>query len=235
MAGGQKNKLCPTSLFNTPLHRPGERVIVTPTHIKVGEIAHQRRPFRPTMKIREYRTEDRSAVCAVALAQSRRGETKRTLMSVWKSSGARWTWQAGVVGLVGLHWSSHSTNNATAATFLVELLLWSAGVGLSWFWWLKWHGQNRTQALCQRIVETLETSSHAWVMEKDGQVIVGSVALQLQEEDGEEGRIRGLTGVDSRIELALVQSAIQFARRNNVRVITKSGDDARLFDSSLLN
>ncbi|KAI8143156.1 hypothetical protein BJV82DRAFT_515268 [Fennellomyces sp. T-0311] len=179
------------------------------------------------MSIREYECKDELAVQRLYWETAQQHRTRQILETVTKRRNARRTWQAGLVGLLSLHFAS----NKGRALLLLELALWSAGVGVGWYMWIRNEWQQvvtRRSAHMASLLKDIkdgDAKNNAWVMEqKDG--IVGAVALQYEQEE-HEGRIRNLTGVESRIELALVRTVIQFARQQGIQVIAKSGDDAK--------
>lgn len=193
--------------------------------------------------IREYQSSDCEGVRRVYLERARRQERRRVIREfMQKSSSLRRTWQAGVVGLLGLQLSNYwlrqedpttSANNSAAAVFMMRMALWSAGVGLAWYIYMRERYWQRVREECDKFVEELASNKKMWVMEDEQGTIVGCIGLFVEED---EGRIRSWIGVESRIELALVRNLIQFARDNNVRVLaTKCGDDAKWSDGPFCN
>ncbi|CAO3595783.1 unnamed protein product [Absidia cylindrospora] len=105
---------------------------------------------------------------------------------------------------------------------MVELTLWTAGFGLAWCTWLshvyvsqvnertkKWlHDMDRVR---------LAPKSNVWLMIDQSGPVLG---IALFECEAEEGQIQ-VAALNSRIELALVENAIQFARQQDIKVITQ--------------
>ncbi|KAI9315194.1 hypothetical protein BX666DRAFT_2028773 [Dichotomocladium elegans] len=187
-----------------------------------------------TKSIREYQSADADAVKAIFIQKSRRTEFKRVAKAVFYHKTARRTWQAGIVGLLSLQLRLMLTHRKSA----LAMCLWSAGVGLGWFFWLRSQDRKRVSKEYSTMVDrfreiqhtstdiTSDKKNHVWVMEDDTtgpldqKVVVGVVGFQYDEDD-QEGRIWNPTGIEPRIELALVKTAIQFARDHQINVLTQ--------------
>ncbi|KAJ8652061.1 hypothetical protein O0I10_012335 [Lichtheimia ornata] len=175
--------------------------------------------------IREYQPSDQDAVRKLYLEQSQRTERQRVVSSVIRHSTARRSWQAGIVGILSLQLTPMLTHRAA----VIAMALWSAGIGLTWFFWIREQDRRRAFEDSQRIANHLATLheqqqegyNRVWVMMQDNtQGLVGAVGLEYVYEEG-EGRIWNLTGVESRIQLALVQKVIQFARQSDISVLVE--------------
>lgn len=173
--------------------------------------------------IREYQSSDLDAVRKLYLEQSRRTERRRVVNSVIRHSTARRSWQAGIVGILSLQLTPVLTHRAA----VLAMALWSAGIGLTWYFWLLERDRRRALEESQRMAQQLadiheqqEGYNKVWVMTRDNQGLVGAVGLEYVSEEG-EGRIWNLTGVESRIQLALVQKVIQFARQSEIDVLVE--------------
>ena len=172
--------------------------------------------------IREYQSSDQDAVRKLYLEQSQRTEGRRVVNRVIRHSTARRSWQAGIVGILSLQLTPVLTHRAA----VIAMAIWSAGIGLTWFLWLR--ERDRRQALeeSERMAKHLteiheqEGYNKVWVMQDNSQGLVGAVGLEYVSEEG-EGRIWNLTGVESRIQLALVQKVIQFARQSDIAVLVE--------------
>ncbi|KAG0184981.1 hypothetical protein DFQ28_010154, partial [Apophysomyces sp. BC1034] len=170
--------------------------------------------------IRPFTDEDSSSVQQLHLEQAKKNETKYLVQALFQRSSARRTWQAGLVGLVGIQVSQVvRTGQSSVMMMILEMALWSAGVGLAWSVWIRDEYWRQTKQQSKQITEDLKViknsaKSNAWVMVHSSDEIVGAVGLKC--EDG-EGKIQSLTGAGSKIELALVQNAIQFARQQGIK------------------
>ncbi|KAI9494448.1 hypothetical protein BDB00DRAFT_761845 [Zychaea mexicana] len=177
-------------------------------------------------QIREYDCGDEDAVRQLYWETAQQHRNRHILDALLRRRGARRTWQAGLVGLLSLHLA----NDSGRALLMLELALWSAGVGVGWYMWIRneWQRQvaKHSAWMAERLQEIKQShaKNNAWEEHKKKNELVGAVALEYQQEE-HEGRIRNLTGVESKIELALVRTVIEFARRQDIKVIAKSGDD----------
>ncbi|KAF7720843.1 hypothetical protein EC973_005911 [Apophysomyces ossiformis] len=174
--------------------------------------------------IRPFTDEDCSQVQRLHLEQAKKNESKYLLQTLCQRSSARRTWQAGLVGLAGVQVSQVvRTGQSSVMLMILEMALWSAGVGLAWSFWIRNEYWRKAQQQSKQMTNDWmgikkKSKSNVWVMVRNSSEVVGAVALRC--EDG-EGKIQSLTGAESKIELALVQNAIQFARQQGIKVITK--------------
>ncbi|KAI9268883.1 hypothetical protein BDA99DRAFT_557668 [Phascolomyces articulosus] len=187
--------------------------------------------------IREFQSGDEDAVRQLYWETAQQHRTQHIIETLLKRQGVRRTWQAGLIGLLSLHLA---TKEAGRAFLMLELALWSTGVGIGWYIWIRneWQKQVKKKSLWMaeqlRHIQQSDTKNNSWVMEtdvddekeKEKKRLLGAVALEYQQEE-HEGRIRILTGVESKIELALVRTVIQFARHQDIKVIATSGNDAK--------
>ncbi|KAI8341951.1 hypothetical protein BC941DRAFT_414969 [Chlamydoabsidia padenii] len=151
--------------------------------------------------------------------------------------GKKW-WSYGVVAIVAHALTGHTlwspsttwfTKSPTTTTpptqmFLMELALWSASLGMAWYAWLTHLHGTRVMERTRIFVDSVEQAhrqphSNVWVMVENNGSVTG-VAILKCEHRLEEGQIK-VAGLGSRIELALVQNAIQFARQQGIKVVTQ--------------
>ncbi|KAI8393847.1 uncharacterized protein BYT42DRAFT_596508 [Radiomyces spectabilis] len=169
--------------------------------------------------IREYQPSDAGGIRELYAERAHQLRRKQVLQSVITETAPRRFWQAGTVGILGLHMSQTLREQSSVMTLLVELALWSAGLGFAWYLWLNSKYQRSITARSYSVVndfsnQRLKSKSNAWVM-VEGNKVIGAVMLSFE---GGEGRIRSLTGGKSQIELPLVQTAILFARQNKIQI-----------------
>ncbi|ORY97573.1 hypothetical protein BCR43DRAFT_489992 [Syncephalastrum racemosum] len=181
-------------------------------------------------RIRNYRESDADGVRAIYIGHWRKTERRRTLQRVLTERGrAKTSLQASVVGLLSLRLVRPPTwwSTSWTAALATEVALWSLGLGVALYLWTRSHLRKVTATQSERFTAKLTSclnaeKSGAWVMEDDKGQIVGAAALQFAEN---EGRVLTGASASSKIELALVQTAIQFARQNNISVIAKSSTE----------
>ncbi|KAI7881719.1 uncharacterized protein EV154DRAFT_545573 [Mucor mucedo] len=183
-------------------------------------------------EIRQYTTRDQEKLKKYYLATELQKKQTRVLHALQKSQSAKRAWQAGLVGIFGLHYTSlkaASSFSTTLPTILFQVVLWSAGVGLFWYQWLcKKYGDKvrlATDTIAQALAEIQNNpKSNAWVMVNDKDEIIGTVALKCV---NGEGQIGLLTGEEARQRQMLVQNAIRFGRTNKIQVISKWDQDSK--------
>ncbi|KAG2196821.1 hypothetical protein INT47_002748 [Mucor saturninus] len=189
-------------------------------------------------EIRQYTTRDQEKLKKYYLATELQKKQTRVLHALQKSQSAKRAWQAGLVGIFGLHYTSlkaASSFSTTLPTILFQVVLWSAGVGLVWYQWLcKKYGDKvrlATDTIAQALAEIQNNpKSNAWVMVNDKDEIIGTVALKCV---NGEGQIGLLTGEEARQRQMLVQNAIRFGRTNKIQVISKWDQDSKWSESPL--
>jgi hypothetical protein len=192
-------------------------------------------------EIREYTSQDQLKFKKFYITIESKKKKTRVLHALQKSQSAKRTWQAGLVSILGLHFShllkaKLSLVLSTIPTILVELFLWSAGVGFVWYKWISKEYESKVQQATENMAKELANiqnipKSNAWIMVNEDDEIVGTVALKY--ENG-EGKLGYLTGEESRNRLLLVQNAIRFGRTNNIQVISKWGhEDSKWSESPL--
>lgn len=182
-------------------------------------------------EIREYEPTDQAPFQQFYMEMQSKKRTSRVLHALKQRSSARRTWQAGLVGILGIHFSRHSP----ALWLIAELLLWSAGVSVLWFKWIGQEYDAELQKTCQHMAAELarirkSEKSNAWIMTDRQGSIVGTVALKY--ESG-EGKIGYLTGADPQIRLLLLKNAFRFGRTINIDVVSKWKDDMKWSESAL--
>jgi hypothetical protein len=183
--------------------------------------------------LREYQPEDQDNFKQFYISLENKKKTSRVLHAIQQRSSAKRTWQAGIVGILGIHISQWSATLLKSTTLVIlEILLWSAGVGLVWYRWISQQYDKAIVEACEHIVNELGSmkkneKSNAWVAEKDGQ-LVGTVALKYEQG---EGKVGCLTGLDSQTRLMLVQNAIRFGRTNKIEVISKWQNETKWSES----
>ncbi|KAI8637682.1 hypothetical protein BD408DRAFT_478020 [Parasitella parasitica] len=187
-------------------------------------------------EIREYESKDQHELKRFYLDMESKKRTSQVLHTLRQRSSAKRTLQAGLVGILGIHLSQYSIFSVKhTALLMVELLLWSAGLGVFWF---KIIGQEYEAALnknCQQMTDELAAirkseKSNVWIMTKQGHII-GTVAFK--HESG-EGKIGFLRGIDPQARLLLLKNAFRFGRAINIDVISKWKDDMKWSESALL-
>lgn len=189
-------------------------------------------------QIRQYTNADQEKFKKYYLATELKKKQSRVLHALQKSQSAKRAWQAGLVGILGLHYSSLgtiSTFSTTLPTILIQVVLWSAGVGLVWYQWLcKTYGDKirlATDRIAKEFAEIQNNrKSNAWVMVNEKDEIIGTVAFKCV---NEEGQIGLLTGEKAEQRQLLVQNAIKFGRTNKIQVISKWDQDSKWSESPL--
>ncbi|CAO0803065.1 unnamed protein product [Mucor circinelloides] len=181
-------------------------------------------------EIREYEPTDQAQFKQFYVEMQSKKRTSRVLHALKQRSSARRTWQAGLVGILGIHFSRYNHT----LWLIAELLLWSAGVSVFWFKWIGQEYDAELERTCQHMATELakirkSEKSNAWIMTKQGKII-GTVALKY--ESG-EGKIGYLTGVDPQIRLLLLKNAFRFGRTINIDVVSKWKDDMKWSESAL--
>ncbi|KAI8373923.1 hypothetical protein EDC96DRAFT_562657 [Choanephora cucurbitarum] len=188
-------------------------------------------------EIREYTSTDRHRFKQFYLTMETEKKQSRIIHALRQRKSAKRVWHAGIVGILGIHLSNFmqsSISIKSTSLMLLEMILWSAGVGLVWYRWISQEYEQRLASICERMATELSgiqtnDKSCAWVMEKDNQII-GTVALKY--EGGKEGKIGYLTGLNPQIRLKLVQNAIRFGRTNKIDVISKWQNDLKWSESA---
>ncbi|KAI8081428.1 uncharacterized protein BX664DRAFT_340374 [Halteromyces radiatus] len=137
---------------------------------------------------------------------------------------------------------NHNTRMTTTQALVMELTLWSAGWTMAWYAWLSHRYVTQVKQRTTRCIDEIERvfdqpKSNVWVMiDNDKKIssigkgrILGVAILRCKEINNhlEEGQIQ-VNALGSRIELALVQNAIQFARQQDIKVITQAQRKNRL-------
>lgn len=181
-------------------------------------------------EIREYEPADQAQFKQFYVEMQSKKRTSRVLHALKQRSSARRTWQAGLVGILGIHFSRYNHT----LWLIAELLLWSAGVSVFWFKWIGQEYDAELEKTCQHMATELakirkSEKSNAWIMAKQGKII-GTVALKY--ESG-EGKIGYLTGVDPHVRLLLLKNAFRFGRTINIDVVSKWKDDMKWSESAL--
>ncbi|ORZ07624.1 hypothetical protein BCR42DRAFT_425887 [Absidia repens] len=172
----------------------------------------------------------------------------RRLFNAVLHQGKRW-WTYGVAAIVAHALSGHGRGDAsnsngigrffhspsisTTQTLMVELTLWTAGFGIAWCTWLshvylsqvkdrtkKWlHDMDRVRSEPKSNVWLLmDNNNNKSATEENGRVL--GIALFTCDPSSEEGQIQ-VAALGPRLELALVENAIQFARQQDIKVITQ--------------
>ncbi|KAI8882349.1 hypothetical protein K501DRAFT_285929 [Backusella circina FSU 941] len=182
--------------------------------------------------IRKYESPDQQKFKDFYISINKKDEQKRVIQALQQHKIAKRSWQAGLVGILGVFASQEHHN---IGLLITELAVWSFGVGFVWYKWLKREYEHNLQETCHAMASELnqviqQTKSCAWVMEGNGD-IMGTVALKFDHD--KEGRIGYLTGLNSRIRLLLVQKAIRFAKENQIEVISKWDGNSRFAESVL--
>ena len=195
--------------------------------------------------IREYKIGDEDAVRQLYWETAQQHRNRHIIDTLLRRQGVRRTWQAGLVSLLSLHLAT-TKGTGGRALLMLELALWSCGVGMGWYMWIRNEWQNQVKKrsiwMAERLqhIQQSDTKNNAWVMEADQEEddegkekegkkkskLIGAIALEYQQEE-HEGRIQNLTGVESKIELALVRTVIHFARHQDIKVIATCRDDAK--------
>jgi hypothetical protein len=188
--------------------------------------------MKKNFQIREYTSEDQHQFLTLYLLFGEKKKRSRVMHELRQSKSAKRTWQAGIVGIIGIHLSyyfnstellGHSAFALTSIpTVFIELLLWTAGVGFAWYKWIcreydaKLLESSKHMALELGNVHKHE-KSNAWVL-TDGNGILGTVALRYENNEGKIGYLTG-EGKEERVEL--VKHAIRFGQTNKIEVISK--------------
>jgi hypothetical protein len=186
--------------------------------------------------IREYQPEDQENFKRFYVSLENKKKRTRVLHALQKRTSAKRAWQAGIVGVLGIHlsqWAKSATVLKSTTMLILEILLWSAGIGFVWYRWISREYDTALVKACEHIATELGSmrkseKSNAWVAEKDGQ-LVGTVALKY--EDKGEGKVGFLTGLESQTRLMLVQNAIKFGRTNKIEVISKWQNETKWSES----
>lgn len=183
-------------------------------------------------EIREYTSEDQQKFLKLYLLFGEKKKRSRVLHELRKNNAAKRTWQAGLVGIIGIH-LSYLFNSANAVkysyvfsalpTILVEMLLFTTGVGFAWYKWSCWDYDKKLLQSSKRMALELQNvhkndKSNAWVMVDGSDNIVGTVALKYE---NNEGKIGYLTGEDKEQRVDLVKHAFRFGQTNKIEVISK--------------
>ncbi|KAG2215933.1 hypothetical protein INT46_004189 [Mucor plumbeus] len=186
-------------------------------------------------EIREYEPRDQAQFKRFYFDMENKKRTSRVLHALRQRSSAKRTWQAGLVGILGIHLSQYSLLSTKHTLLLItELLLWSAGVSILWFKLISQEYDTELDKTCQHMTNELATirksdKSNAWIMTKQGQII-GTVAFKY---DSGEGKIGYLTGIDPQIRLLLLKNAFRFGRTINIDVVSKWKHDMKWSESAL--
>ncbi|KAI8372450.1 hypothetical protein BD560DRAFT_482817 [Blakeslea trispora] len=183
-------------------------------------------------EIREYTSTDQQRFKQFYMAMEAEKKHSRVIHALKQRKNARLVWHAGIIGILGIHLSKFMglpISIRGVSITLLEMFLWSASVGLVWYRWIGQEYEHRLSSICEHMATELNEiqkndKSCAWVMEKNDRII-GTVALK--HEEGTEGKIGYLTGLDPQIRLKLVQNAIRFGRTNKIDVISKWQDDLK--------
>ncbi|KAI9302979.1 hypothetical protein BJ944DRAFT_269096 [Cunninghamella echinulata] len=160
-------------------------------------------------------------------------------------------WSYGIVVIVAHAFGGHSlwrpsssfityfnATTSTTNTLVIELTIWSAGVGMACYVWLSQLYIKKIKEKTTLILDAIqqaqqEPKSNIWVMKdkKEENKIIGLAILNYRKEDEDddsnnkksvvdEGQIQ-VFATESRIELALVQNAMQYARQQDIKVVTR--------------
>ncbi|CAO3636390.1 unnamed protein product [Cunninghamella echinulata] len=159
-------------------------------------------------------------------------------------------WSYGIVVIVAHAFGGHSlwrpsssfitsfnATTSTTNTLVIELTIWSAGVGMAYYVWLSQLYIKKIKEKTALILDTIqqaqqEPKSNIWITmdKKEENKIIGLAILNYKKEDGDdddnkksvvdEGQIQ-VFATESRIELALVQNAMQYARQQDIKVVTR--------------
>ncbi|KAI8091686.1 hypothetical protein BDF21DRAFT_332150 [Thamnidium elegans] len=175
-------------------------------------------------QIREYTSQDQQRFKQFYITTENEKKHARVLNGLYQSQGTKRTWQAGIVGIFGIHITQWlKTPSLPLPLILIELMLWTAGVGFFWYNWLsrdyKKHVQQSVERISTGLLAIAKTEkSNSWVMENNKGELIGTVALKY--ENG-EGKIGYLTAERKQDCKELVQNAFKFGRANKIRVISK--------------
>lgn len=186
--------------------------------------------------IREYQFEDQENFKQFYVSLENKKKTTRVLHALQKRTSAKRAWQAGIVGILGIHlaqWTKPANIVKSTTMLFLKIFLWTAGVGLIWYYWISPEYDTTLVKACEHIVTELGSmrkneKSNAWVAEKDGQ-LVGTIALKYEGKG--EGKVGFITSLDSQTQLMLVQNAIKFGRTNNIEVISKWQNETKWSES----
>lgn len=186
-------------------------------------------------KVAEYNVKDEEKLKEFYLLNENKKRTSRILHALKKNQSAKRVWQAGIIGLLGMHvtqWMKFQFTWKNTSLFLLELLLWSTGISIVWFRKLRQDYSEELIQSSERVTKEFESilkardnksssNNNAWVMKKeDDNTIVGTVAFKFDQET-KEGKIGYLTGVDKQVRLELLQHAFQFGKEHHIKVISK--------------
>lgn len=190
-------------------------------------------------EIREYTSQDQQSFKKFYSTIENKKKQSQVLHALVQSQRAKRTWQAGIVGVIGIHmsqWIHGQLSFSSIPTIFLELILWSTGLGFVWYKLLCREYENKVRQAIERIPNELASiqkneKSNAWVMVNNENEIVGTVALKF--ENG-EGKIGYLTGQESQTRLQLVQNAFRFGRTNKIQVISKWGHEDSKWSESCI-
>lgn len=180
--------------------------------------------------IREYTNEDQHNFLTLYLLFGERKKQSRVLHELRQNKSAKRTWQAGLVGIIGIHLSYYfnsigvvnSFMLSTIPTIFVELLLWTTGVGFAWYKWICREYDSKLLESSKQMALELgnvgkNDKSNAWVLVENNEIL-GTVALRYE---NNEGKIGYLTGEGTEERMELVKHAIRFGQTNKIEVISK--------------
>ncbi|KAI7908197.1 uncharacterized protein BX663DRAFT_528691 [Cokeromyces recurvatus] len=181
--------------------------------------------------IREYTPNDQDKFKKFYIDIESKKRTNRVIRALKQRTVAKRTWQAGMVGILSIHLTQFLNLSITikkTTLMIIEMLLWSAGIGVVWYKWICQEYNDELKRISERMATELSHiqnngKSNAWMMERNGN-IMGTVALKYEKG---EGKIGYLTGLNSQIRLKLVQHAFRFGRVNKIEVISKWKDDLK--------
>ncbi|KAI7869082.1 hypothetical protein BDF14DRAFT_1723625 [Spinellus fusiger] len=173
--------------------------------------------------IRPYQASDNEYIQKIYLEKARKDEISCILKVMMQNSKACWSFPISIIALVSYELTAVTSLKNLLITIGLKSALLSTSIGLAWFFYFRkdyWRANNKYSQSVLRELTTIKCSkSGTWVMEKEGRIL-GVVGLRYEEE---EGKLQSLTAGDSHVELALVQKAIQFARKKDIKVITQRG------------
>ncbi|KAL0082237.1 hypothetical protein J3Q64DRAFT_1633521 [Phycomyces blakesleeanus] len=179
-----------------------------------------------SQNIRPYQPSDNEAIRKLYIDKEKKLENKRIFRAMLESSLVQWSWPMGIVGIAGYNMTTTGyAARQLMMLFCLETTIWSAGLGLAWYFYLKKRYRRaisrRSNNVLRNLTATDGPKSGSWVMERKDRII-GAVGIQYEDD---EGKIQSLTSGDKQAELALVQSAIKFAKKKEIKVIIKRGND----------
>ncbi|GAA5799495.1 hypothetical protein HPULCUR_004911 [Helicostylum pulchrum] len=188
-------------------------------------------------QIREYTSQDQQRFKQFYIATENKKKHARVLKDLYQSQGTKRTWQAGIVGIFGIHITQwFKTRYLPLPLILIELMLWTAGVGFFWYSWLSRDYKRHVQQSVERISTGLLAitkieKSNSWVMENSKGELIGTIALKYE---NDEGKIECLTAKRKQDYRELVQNAFKFGRANKIQVISKwQGQDSKWSESCI--